>query len=102
MMRRAIIGITATVLSGCAGGTAIPVPGEADAVRAHPGVTLEALRLGRERYVARCGGCHRLYPPDHERRGEWPAVIQRMKRLFALPDGEARLIEDYLVTFARD
>lgn len=102
MTRQAIIGVTATVLSGCAGGTAIPVPSEADAVRARPGVTVEALRQGRDLYVARCGGCHRLYPPDHERRGEWPAVVQRMQHLFTLPDGEARLIEDYLVTFSRE
>lgn len=98
MRLAAILGVL--VALGCAAGSAIPVPGEADAVRARPGVTVEALRQGRERYVARCGGCHRLYPPDRVRRDEWPAVIERMKGLFPLPDGDARLIEDYLTTFA--
>ncbi len=102
MRRRAVLGVAAAVLAGCAGGTTIPVPSEADAVRARPGVTVGALRQGRDLYVARCGGCHRLYPPDHERRGEWPAVLLRMKHLFTLPDGEARLIEDYLVTSSRE
>ncbi len=102
MRSRAITGITVAFLAGCAGGSAIPVPGEADAVRARPGVTVEALRQGRDLYVARCGGCHRLYPPDHGRKEEWPGVIERMAGIFDLAPGERRLIEDYLVTFGRE
>lgn len=102
MRFRTVIGAAVMVASACAGGRAIPIPTEADAARAGPGVTVEALRQGRDLYVARCGGCHRLYPPDHARRGEWPAVVLRMRDLFTLPDGEARLIEDYLVAFTRE
>lgn len=95
-MRRLVL--AAAVLMGCAASGVIPVPDEADAARS--GVTVEALRQGRERYVSRCGGCHRLYPPSHARREEWPKVLERMREFMDLTPEDERLVSDYLVTFA--
>jgi hypothetical protein len=98
-MKRVIM--ATLVLAGCATVEKFPLPEQADATITRPGVTAESLRRGRELTLLHCGGCHRLYPPEHARRQQWPAILARMGRLFDLPEDEARFIEEYLVTFAK-
>ncbi len=53
-------------------------------------------------YTQRCGGCHRLYPPNVMTAATWDAMLQRMqgemrRRGFPpLDDEEMRVLGDYL------
>jgi hypothetical protein len=56
--------------------------------------------------TARCGGCHRLYPPGVMTFSMWEMQFGRMRTLFAqrgipwLPPDEERVLLDYLRTHA--
>ena len=43
-----------------------------------PGATEASLEEGRRLYVARCGGCHNLYPPAEVPPGRWPEIVRKM------------------------
>jgi hypothetical protein len=53
-----------------------------------PGVTAEALSMGRDRFVAKCNGCHGY--PDLRAISEerWPGIVARMGKKADLGDQE--------------
>src|SRR5262249_34730082 len=97
LMRRAVP-ILLAILAGCA--SAVPVPTErelAAARRDDPQATLDSLRFGRERYVARCSGCHALHGPRELSPAEWRAELDEMGAKAKCAPDERRAIERYLV-----
>lgn len=56
--------------------------------------------------TARCGGCHRIYPPQTMTIEMWRYQLGRMHALFAergipwLAPGDERALQDYLATHA--
>jgi hypothetical protein len=61
---------------------------------------LAELREGRELYLAKCGGCHRLYDVESHSGKEWKEQVEEMlsqKKVKLTRDEAARLIL-YLTT----
>ncbi len=62
---------------------------------------------GAERFKTICGRCHALPDPGLHTAGEWPAVVERMRRNMkvmgkpAITDAERAEISDYLKRHAR-
>lgn len=69
------------------------------AVTADPGVLwAQAARIAD----ANCTLCHALHPADAQTANQWIGTINAMKRLTPLDDEEARLLQIYLQTGAKD
>ncbi len=81
-----------TVLLGCA--AALPMATEQDARVA--GVPLPDLHEGRERYVAKCSGCHRLYAPADYDDNEWTVHVPAMRQKARLSDSDIVAILGYV------
>jgi hypothetical protein len=62
------------LLAGCA--AFVPEPDPSDAGR--DAEVLRDLRVGRELYVEKCAGCHRLYDVDAYADDEWRTHVQEM------------------------
>ena len=100
--KRAHLLLGAALIAGCA--SAIPLPTDQDfenGRRVYPDVTSEELRLGRERYVAKCAGCHTLYVPSARLPAAWPKLVEQMAERAKLSAADRQAIERYLVTIAR-
>jgi hypothetical protein len=98
-MRRALALLI--LLAGCA--SVVPVPTERElavARRDDPQATLASLSFGRERYVARCSGCHALHGPRELTPAEWRAELDEMAGKAKCTPDERRAIERYLVAVA--
>ena len=80
------------LLFACA--AALPVATEQDALLA--GVPLPDLHAGRETYVAKCSGCHRLYAPAEYDDEAWAAHVPAMRKKARLTDGDIVAILDYV------
>ena len=94
----------AIALAEC-GGSAVPEPEAADAVRVSPhfpDVTLAELQHGRTLYLSRCGSCHVLKRPAELPPEQWQTEVSdmRTKNGVKLSDAEAQAIVRYLVTAA--
>jgi len=87
-------GLLLGLVVGCAASSAIPEPDLAMSAKA--GVAPEVLREDRAIYAARCGGCHRLYPPAAHRAPEWASIVERMKEYAPIDAEETRRILRYL------
>lgn len=100
MAKGRIVWAAALVLGLACGASVIPVVTEADLHRAPIGSTVESLNRGRELYLRKCSGCHRLHAPSERGPGEWPEVVKAMEAKIPLDATEKKLIIDYLVTAA--
>ncbi len=98
-MSRALVIVIAVITGACVR-TTPPTASAADADRAH--VELAQLQQGRSLLVTKCGNCHRPPMPRDHAADEWPQKLDEMASRASL-DGEQRhLIEQYLVTMARN
>lgn len=100
MRRRLLVG--ALLVAGCV--SAVPEPTAADAARAQtlePSATLADLAQGRKAYVARCAGCHQLYPPAERSPEAWPAIVSGMAARAKVTDTDRDAIKLYLTTMSR-
>lgn len=91
----------AAVFVGCA--PAVVSPTEEDALRAAqrwPGTSLSDLQRGRELYMGRCAGCHRLFPPDHYSGEQWSLQLDDMKHKAKLALADREAILRYLETIS--
>lgn len=71
-----------------------------DAQRAH--VELAELQHGRALLLTKCGGsCHAAPLPSAEARDAWPAKLDEMSARAGLDPEQHRLIQQYLVTMAK-
>lgn len=98
----AVIAALASVLSACASGQ-VPRPSQEHLRAARerwPDMEPGSLERGRELYVARCGGCHNLYPPKSIPAAQWTEIVDRMSGRAGMAAEEARLVLCYLVTVA--
>jgi len=100
MILRLII-FTGFTWFACMTMSALPSPTKDDLVHAPREATIESLVHGRKLYIAKCGGCHRLYAPRERAQAEWTEIVHRMQKIFPLSENESRLISQYLVTFGR-
>ncbi|MAF09780.1 hypothetical protein CMK11_04950 [Candidatus Poribacteria bacterium] len=66
------------------------------------GVPLVALQRGRDVYVAKCGGCHKLYPPADYDDAAWDAQVHGMRKKARLTDGDIAAILTYLAAMNGD
>lgn len=85
-------------LGGAACAPSIPRVTPADASRA--GADFETLSLGRNTYVANCGGCHRLARPGQHTAHEWARRLPEMAGEAKLTPAEAAAVRTYLLAFA--
>lgn len=74
------------------------MPVASDAKRA--GTELAQLELGLSEYRSHCGGCHMLYPSEHQPASQWPHWVEEMTERSHLNPDEAKLITAYLVALA--
>ncbi len=51
---------------------------------------------GARLYQAKCGKCHRPYPPSEIRAGEWERHFAKMRKRAHLTDEEAETIRRYV------
>ncbi len=67
-----------------------------------PGVTAEALAMGRDRFVARCNGCHGY--PDLRAIAEdrWPGIVTEMGKKANLGDAERDAVLHFVLTARQD
>jgi mono/diheme cytochrome c family protein len=103
-MRRVYFPLLFVALAAC-GGSPIPRPTQADAVRGgarFPGVTLDELSRGRALYVSRCGSCHALKGPAELSAERWDTAVGEMRTNngVKLSDAEAQAIVRYLAVAA--
>lgn len=66
------------------------------------GVSLHELRSGRDRYVAKCSGCHRLYSPAAYDDDVWRFQVDDMTAKAKLTDDDVATILTYLTTMNGD
>lgn len=94
-MRRALVLLT-TAAGWLACGATLPrvTPDMAAAV----GVSFDTLSEGRERYAAKCGGCHPLYPPESRADAEWTREVEEMRERSKLTDNDVQAVLAYLQT----
>ena len=86
---------------GCA---SLPHPTEADVRLARaswPDASLASLEQGRSSFANVCSGCHALPQVHLHTAGEWPKVVREMADRAELDPDEARVIEEFLVTFSQ-
>jgi hypothetical protein len=87
------------LLSSCASSLREPTAADAERLRAKYGDASRAeLARGRDRYVARCAGCHALKDPDSVAPQRWRAEVGQMRQKFGvvLDEGEGEAIIRYL------
>jgi hypothetical protein len=92
-------GLLVLAFAGCA--TVVPVPDEAQVMRAQkldPASDLTKLQTGRTRFIAKCAGCHSLPEPTDVKPDEWPDELDTMAVKARLKPEERQLIEVYLRT----
>ena len=90
----------AFLASGCGMGSP-PRATALDAERTH--VALGELERGRSLLVTKCGGaCHSAPLPAEHTAREWPSMLDEMSQRSGLTFGDRRLIEQYVVAFARE
>lgn len=97
-----VMAVLAGVLWACASGQ-VPRPSPEHLRTARerwPDMEPGGLERGRGLYVARCGGCHNLYPPKSIPAARWPEIVDRMSGRAGMEAEEARLVLRYLVTVA--
>ena len=94
-----VIGVAAiaALIVGCA--AAIPSITTGDAERV--GVPIDLLRDGRERYIAKCSGCHALYAPPKYTTAEWDREMEEMRERSRLTDEDFERITTFLHAFAK-
>ncbi|HET7541030.1 MAG TPA: cytochrome c [Polyangiaceae bacterium] len=95
---RAAVAVAA-LLSSCASSLREPTTADAERLRASYGdVSLGELSKGRDRYVARCAGCHALKDPGHVAPERWRAEVRQMREKFGvvLEPAEGEAIVRYL------
>lgn len=95
------VALAMLLLGACV--TQIPRPTESDVLRAasqRPATTLVELERGRTLYVARCGGCHQVYPPDRLTPATWPAQVDDMAERAKLGADDRDLVVLFLVTLS--
>ena len=66
------------------------------------GVPLDELRGGRDVYVAKCSGCHRLYSPAEYDDAAWDAHVHGMSEKARLKDGDIAAILAYVTAMNGD
>jgi len=89
----------ASLLAACASGLREPTAADAERLRArYADASLAELSHGRDRYVARCAGCHALKSPDSVAPARWRAEVQHMREKFGvvLGKGEGEALVRYL------
>jgi mono/diheme cytochrome c family protein len=104
MTPRRFLPILLAAAAACAVGGVLPVAGPGDVQRGverYPDVTLGELASGREIFASHCGACHAPPAPGSKPADAWPAEIHEMRVRAKLDDGQARLVERYLVTMAQ-
>ncbi|MBI4509430.1 MAG: hypothetical protein HY698_07315 [Deltaproteobacteria bacterium] len=96
-MRRFIA--SALLVVGCAGKVPHPTSTQVGRARARwPDTTKESLENGRVLLIARCSGCHELYPPAAYPATEWPELVVDMTKRSKLSAAEAEALVRYLVS----
>ena len=76
---------------------AVSASGVARAAARWPGVTAEALSMGRDRFLAKCNACHAYpdLPAIAEER--WPAIVERMAKKSSLGAEERDAVLRYVL-----
>lgn len=95
------IGVAAVALYGllaCA--ASLPAVTAGDARTA--GVPLQELRGARDRYVAKCSGCHRLYGPEEYEDDVWAFQVHDMTARARLTAADTAAILAYLTAMNGD
>lgn len=62
-----------------------------------PGVTAEALSMGRDRFVAKCNGCHGYPDLPAVADESWPGIVERMARKANLSAEERDAVLHYVL-----
>ncbi len=88
-----IILIITTILIECA--TPLYLPTEIDAKNCNTSV--EKLKMGRELYLKKCGGCHSLYLPSQYTKHEWQKIMNEMQKPAKINNYQKELIIKYLI-----
>ncbi len=86
------LAVALTSLLACAG--SLPTASQRDALLA--GVPLADLHDGRDRYVAKCSGCHKLYTPAEYDDEAWAAHVPAMREKAKLSDEDIVAIVGYV------
>lgn len=106
-MRARRLAWTAALIAGaalagaCSGG--IPHADPAAVTRARvrwPEITTAELELGRDRYVARCSGCHALHRPSEQSPRAWKELVEKMAPRAKLSGEDRELIRRYLTVMS--
>lgn len=71
-------------------------PSEANASKA--AISVEELVVGRAKYIATCGVCHRLYKPDRNSASDWTMYLDDMQERSDISDKEKQQIFKYLTS----
>ena len=101
-----LVGIALGIISvgmwlGCASQVPHATPQQIEAALQNwPGIDAETLDRGRSVYVARCSGCHNLYPPVSIEAAKWPGIVDDMSERSGLSAGQKEDLLRYLVTVA--
>jgi hypothetical protein len=96
-----LLALPFALLLGCA---SLPHPTDEDVRRARtswPEASLDSLEQGRTSFANTCSGCHALPLIHVHTAAEWPKVVKEMAERAELDQDQARLIEEFLVTFSQ-
>ncbi|NOZ02526.1 MAG: hypothetical protein GXP54_11630 [Deltaproteobacteria bacterium] len=88
------------ILALACGASVIPLATMADLDHAPQGSTVSSLNLGRDIYVQKCSGCHRLRAPAEHSPEDWPGKVERMLEKARLTPDEKDLVIGYLVAMS--
>lgn len=92
------IGFISVIIVACSAKTL--APGNEKLARMQqkvPGITLEQANAGSKLYSAKCGRCHRLYPPEKYTETQWDKILPKMVLKAKLADNEQqKLVADYV------
>jgi len=84
--------------AACAGKIPPPTAAQIELARQRwPAVSPADLERGRSLYIARCGGCHNLFPPVTLSAVRWPEVLERMAAPARLTAVEREEVGRYLL-----
>jgi mono/diheme cytochrome c family protein len=86
------IAVALAGLLACAAGLPAVTALDADVA----GVPIAELQRGRDVYVAKCSGCHRLYSPAEYDDAAWDAHVHGMRDRAKLTDGDVAAIVAYV------
>jgi mono/diheme cytochrome c family protein len=98
VIRRWFSGAAWILALGCAGSLPQVTVEDAEGT----GIPLGDLRAGRERYVAKCSGCHELHPPGAYDDARWAREVEAMAERVRLEDQDRRAILLYLQSMNAD